>query len=166
MSILLLSAASLMTVFIMQHTINMSRYTINTLRHSFATRPARLHTLSHLNNTAQARPMTTSATTGSKDLAYFIAPTMNLMKKTSCGAELTAPSCVPVCHNNCTPVCLPIHIRYLFPLNGAGGLGCDVVYHAVDGAHLVTDASGHFAQERGGECVPVGSHAVTAGDCA
>src|SRR5678810_610031 len=52
----------------------------------------------------------------------------------------------------------------LFPLDGAGRLGADVVSDAVDVGYLVDDATGYVAQERRGKIRPIGGHAVGAGD--
>ena len=53
----------------------------------------------------------------------------------------------------------------LLPLNGGGGLGGDVVDHAVDGPDLICDAVGAPLQEVRLEGVPVGRHAVCGSDC-
>ncbi len=46
------------------------------------------------------------------------------------------------------------------PLDGRWRLGTHVVGHAVDAAHLVDDAAGHFFEQRIGQLGPVGGHEV------
>jgi len=48
----------------------------------------------------------------------------------------------------------------LLPFDGAGGLGGDVVDHAVDAADFVHDAVGDALEDLGGKLDPVGGHAV------
>ena len=54
--------------------------------------------------------------------------------------------------------------KKLFPFDGAGGFGADIVDDPVDSMDLVDDAVGEFSQEFVGQVGPVGGHAVGAGD--
>ena len=52
----------------------------------------------------------------------------------------------------------------LFPLDGGGGLGGDIVDDTIDALHLVDDAGGDLVQHIVGDAGPVGSHEVAGGD--
>lgn len=52
----------------------------------------------------------------------------------------------------------------LFPLDGGGGLGGDIVDDTIDALHLVDDAGGDLVQHIVGDTGPVGSHEVAGGD--
>lgn len=48
----------------------------------------------------------------------------------------------------------------LFPFDGGGWFGADVVDYAVDASDLVDDVVGDFSEEVVGEVYPVGCHSV------
>ena len=56
-----------------------------------------------------------------------------------------------------------VAVLHTLPLDGAGGLGRDVVGHPVDARHLVDDAARHRLQDVVGQPGPVGGHGVLAG---
>ena len=57
-----------------------------------------------------------------------------------------------------------VTIDPLFPFNGAGGFGADVVDYTVDSVDFVDDAIGKGAEQFIGQMRPVGCHAVDTGD--
>ena len=59
-----------------------------------------------------------------------------------------------------TAISYTTRTKGLFPLNGAGRFGGDVVDHAVDALDLVDDAVGDGAEQIAGQVAPVGGHGV------
>ena len=54
--------------------------------------------------------------------------------------------------------------KKLFPLDGAGGFGADIVDHAVDSVDLVDDAVGELSEQFVRQVRPVCGHTIGAGN--
>ena len=57
-----------------------------------------------------------------------------------------------------------VTIDPLFPFNGAGGFGADIVYYAVDAVDFVDDSVGKGAEQLIRKMSPVCRHTIGAGD--
>src|SRR5205814_1256999 len=55
-------------------------------------------------------------------------------------------------------------IPLLFPLDGGGWFGADIVHHAIHAAYFINDAIAHRRQRIKGNACPVGGHEVAALD--
>ena len=51
----------------------------------------------------------------------------------------------------------------LFPLNGVGWFGTDVINYAINAFYFINNAAGNFAKQRVGESGPVWGHGIGAG---